>query len=452
MIEKLYIRSPYILKCILISIYGLRKSRQRRRGAYAAALENAKAIRTKKKAWKSADREEVLKNFLSNAIKNVPAYSDYKLGDSDWHNYFKEWPVLTKKNLKERGEYYLNPTVKVSEYLSTTGSTGSPLSIPASVESRQINYAFFDDFLYMHGAYPRCKKITIAGRKIISSKYKGDKFWVYDFYNRNLYMSAYHLSQTNIEKYLIEISNFKPVFIDSYPSALYELAIYARQNKYKVYSPKFICTSSETLLPHQRALIEKVFQCPVRDQYGCAEMCIFGYECNEGTMHLRTDYAYVETSVENDCLPEGSLVEGDLICTGLINPAFPLIRYAIGDRGVVSVDFECKCGCPFPALNTLEGRKDDYVKSITGRLFTRLSPVLKNMPIHEAQFEQISPHELLVRIVPDRSFQDSDIEVIRNRVNDYTGFEFQVSIEFVNRIPRGAGGKFRAVIGLKGTV
>jgi len=49
---------------------------------------------------------------------------------------------------------------------------------------------------------------------------------------------------------------------------------------------KGIVTTAENLYEHQRELIEKVFKCPVINEYGARDAGIIAYQCPQGKIHV----------------------------------------------------------------------------------------------------------------------------------------------------------------------
>ncbi len=100
------------------------------------------------------------------------------------------------------------------------------------------------------------------------------------------------------------------------------------------------------------------------DIYGLTE--IYGpgvaiscdYECG---MHYWDDYFYFEIidPKTGELLPEGET--GELVVTTLCKEGAPLIRYRTHDL-TRFLPGECKCGCPYPRIDTLVGRTDDMIK------------------------------------------------------------------------------------------
>ena len=58
---------------------------------------------------------------------------------------------------------------------------------------------------------------------------------------------------------------------------------------------------------------------------------------------------------------------GEIVATGLLNDAMPLIRYRVGDYAAWAVNEKCPCGNSNPVIKNLEGRLDDYLLTSDGR-------------------------------------------------------------------------------------
>jgi phenylacetate-coenzyme A ligase PaaK-like adenylate-forming protein len=124
-----------------------------------------------------------------------------------------------------------------------------------------------------------------------------------------------------------------------------------------------------------------------------------------------------------------------------------LIRYRVGDRGrLAGTNEHCTCGRHLPLLATLEGRTDDILYTIDGRKIGRLDPVFKaNLPIREAQIIQEDRRCIRLRYTPAPECNAGVEDVLRRRLQERLG-NVEIVFEPVERIPRSANGKFRAVI------
>ena len=163
-------------------------------------------------------------------------------------------------------------------------------------------------------------------------------FWRKNWVMRNTLFSSYHISERNLGAYVDELKKIEPVFIDSYPSAIFSIGKFLLDRGIEAgIAPKAIITSSETLLDNQREVIEKAFHSRVFDQYGSAEMVGFINQCEKGSYHINPEYGIVEI-IKEDGEPAKDGEPGELVCTGFVNSTMPLIRYKTGDSAIACED------------------------------------------------------------------------------------------------------------------
>jgi len=267
-------------------------------------------------------------------------------------------------------------------------------------------------------------------------------FWKYNPFMKQLYMSSYHLAPQYLDHYLEALRRYRPVYLYGYASSCESLARHVLEREAKDVRFRAVLTSSETLFARQRALIERAFGCRVHDSYGSAEMVALATECEHSRLHVSPEVGVVE--VLRDGRPVGEGDVGELVCTGLLNSAMPLIRYRTGDAAVRSSS-PCPCGRPLPILERIEGRVDDLLWTRDGRAIGRLDPVFKGVEhVAESQIVQEDLGRIRVRLVPAPGYKDHDGLRISANLIERLG-DVNVLIEVVPFIER-AGGKFRAVI------
>jgi phenylacetate-CoA ligase len=137
---------------------------------------------------------------------------------------------------------------------------------------------------------------------------------------------------------------------------------------------------------------------------------------------------------------------GEVVLTGLVNYAMPLIRYRVGDTARFSAQ-ACPCGRGMPVIEEIGGRMDDFVFTRERGFLGRLDPVLKGVRnIVESQIEQESLDLLRIRYVPAALFTNDDLHLLENNLRARVGRGIHLEFECTDRIPRSANGKFRFVI------
>jgi phenylacetate-CoA ligase len=98
-----------------------------------------------------------------------------------------------------------------------------------------------------------------------------------------------------------------------------------------------------------------------------------------------------------------------------------------------------------PRLARLEGRNVDNLVTADGRKVFWVNPVLYGLPIAEGQIVQEAVDRIVVNVVPAAGFDDGTKSEITDRLRLRLG-PIDVTFKTVDAIPRGANGKFRAVI------
>lgn len=338
-----------------------------------------------------------------------------------------------------------NFTKNSTTTLSTSGTTGTPLNVLVTKQSVRQNYAFFNLFLRSIGVDEFRRSATFAGRPIVPESSAAPPYWRKNYAMNTLLCSSYHLSEETIPFYIEALESWKPVYIDSYPSAIYEIAAYINANRVKhSIRLKAVVTSSETLGEHQREAIEKAFHCAVFDQYGCVEMAVMAYQQKDGRYFMPPQYGIAEV-LDDDDRPVKPGESGHLVCTGLLNLAMPLIRYRIGD--IVKTSKEQMEGYPYVLfLDSIEGRSDDVVISSSGFRVGRLGPAFKGVKgVSETQIIQKTRTLLQVNLVVSGEYTKATEVQIRNALMERVGAAMQIRFEYVTHIPREKNGKFKFV-------
>lgn len=450
--HSIYDRSPVWAQDLLLSAYGLQLKRTRYGGSYQQQLDQLMQERTHDELRELQAQE--LARLLVHAQRHVPWYrrlfADHGIQASqiDLENFSRLVPILEKSQLHAHAQQLVadNLASRQLHTINTSGTTGSPLNVVTTVTALQKNYAFFERFLRSAGVSSNDPSVTFAGRMLLPARQSGPPYWRRNLAANTLLCSSYHIAPATAADYLRRIADFKPTYIDAYPSAAFTLAQHLlAQPEHHDINLRAIVTSSETLFEHQRALIEQAFGCRVFDQYGNAEMAACITQCEHGLYHVNMEYGIVEV-LREDGTAAAAGESGELVCTGFLNHAMPMIRYRIGDSAIVA-DTACDCGRPWPTLSALLGRADDQILATDGRQIGRLDPLFKGLDgIKETQLVQTAPNQIIVNLVRTADYTASTGDKLVEALKARVGYDMHVELHFLEHIPRTAAGKFRAVI------
>ncbi len=452
-VMKLYNESPAPVRSAVASIRGY----YLRAWRYSGDTERLVAEALSRESWTQAQwtawQDSRLGFLLRRAANDVPYYRALwaerrRRGDLRSPEYLDHWPVLEKEEIRRNARAFIaddcSPARMFHEH--TSGTTGKPLDMWFTRETVRNWYAVFEArWRRWYGISLYDRWAILGGQLVTPVGQRTPPFWVWNAGLRQLYMSSYHLSPEFIPRYLDAMRRYGVRYVWGYSSSLFALADVMLRLKMTGVRPVVAVTNAEPLYAHQREVITAAFGCPVRETYGMTEIAVAAGECGHGTMHLWPEVGFVEILEGETAVPAGQ--SGDLVCTGLMNPDMPLIRYRVGDRATRPPrEFACACGRLLPSLSSIEGRSDDVLRTVDGRPVGRLDTIFKgNLPVREAQIIQDGVDHVTVLYVPTDAYTAEAGQSIVERLRARMG-EIRVTLEPVERIPRSANGKFRAVV------
>jgi len=268
-----------------------------------------------------------------------------------------------------------------------------------------------------------------------------------NFIHKQLWLSAFHMSDENLGYYLEKLEKFRPKVIEGYPSTVYILARYLNR-KNSALPLKAALTSSETLFPYQKEEIEKAFQCRIFDFYGLAERVIFASECSSHDgKHLNCEYGVTEfVDEKGHPVPAGQ--PGWMVGTSLHNFGMPMIRYLTSDQSSWK-DRACPCGRKLPLMGAVTTKQDELVLTPDGRW---ISPSVLTHPfkpmrnILESQIVQEKLDLVAIKIVRSPGYSREDSVKLMAGLRERLGESVEIRLDFVDHIAREKSGKFRWVI------
>jgi phenylacetate-CoA ligase len=267
--------------------------------------------------------------------------------------------------------------------------------------------------------------------------------------NLGLYNCLILYMITDERKNLEHARKYKSTIFGGYPSAMRCLA-HANNELENPIKLNYVFSGAEILSPAVRKFIGNSFSCPVFNAYACWEFGPIAFECpEEHNLHINSGSCYLEVLGQNG-KPKKSGT-GDIVISGLLNTAMPLLKYRLGDRG--SLGEPCSCGRGHPVIKSLEGRSDDWIVLPSGRIRPAFSMNLGDRMdvITEAwthQLVQEKPDLFVFRYVPTgkglNNKSKSELEHIIQTA--FLGEEVSLEFEEVDSIPLGGAGKIRRVI------
>jgi phenylacetate-CoA ligase len=195
------------------------------------------------------------------------------------------------------------------------------------------------------------------------------------------------------------------------------------------------------------------------DIYGLTELGGPGVavECREHRgLHLFEDHFHAEVVDPETGRPVSAGEEGELVLTGLLREASPVVRYRTGDRSVL-VDEPCACGSPFRRMLRVRGRTDDMLIVRGENVFpSQLEEILLGVEgltpnyqlVVDRQAARLDTLEVRIEAVEGADRRALGDQAVR-RVRDLIGLGVQVTVLAPGGVPRTEAGKARRVVDLR---
>ena len=456
LIKNIYPILPYQVQNIAISIFGYKWQKRRFGGVFEEHLKQfIKREEFTSKDWLAYQNAE-LRLLLHNSMLNVPYYQNKFKEILPSLNSCKKFsledlsklPFLEKEDLRKFGTSTLqsNTKEKDGEYYASSGSTGTPTKILFSTQMHQKWSAAFESRIRIWaGLTKNDPRGMIGGRRILTDSKYIPPYYRYNYFEKQTYFSAYHISKQTASNYRDGIIKNNVAYMTGYAMSNYFLADFFKIQNLELPELKAVITSSEKLTTEMRDIFKQVYGCKTYDSYSGVEACGLISECEFGSLHISPDVGIIEliNSEGRPCQPGET---GEIVSTGFLNYDQPLIRYKIGDSAKLSKNQNCQCGREMPRIDEIIGRTEDVIESRDGRKMVRFHGLYVDIPnLKAGQIIQNNLDEILIKLVVDDKFDKSYTKLIENRVYSQLG-RIKVSFEILGEIPLNNNGKFKAVI------
>lgn len=407
--------------------------------------------RLQKNQWKSPEALAVLqfgklRQIVRHAYENVPFYRQHFEKAGFFPQKIKKFsdisliPPVTRSQLQvASSEEILTQGVRPDncKQVITAGSSGQPLRIyMTSQEARLKDMVWARTALANgRGLTDRCAYIKYPA----PSSHWFERLGIWSRINLCVYDSY--------EDWIKVIRRSKPPFLRGNAFELARFADTLLAKGVQDIRLKAVFSISSLLDNDKRERIQKAFGCEVFDCYGSAELGCIAWECSEHKgLHINVDTTVVEFLHKDEPAQPGQRAR--LVCTNLQRFAMPIIRYEIGDIGVLNNE-SCSCGRGLPLMASLEGRADDFFLCSDGRL---ISPSILVSRLKKIQglyrFRLVQKHIDVVEafVVPQEKFSGSLIESVDAALKEMLGRKIELKIRLMNELPRDPQQKIRSLI------
>jgi phenylacetate-CoA ligase len=453
---KLYMASPQWVKSSIGRLYA-RIPPEIRYGKAYGQFARELAIRDPETIRKHAEAK--LRETLYRAVETVPAYRDFEAAvksAGSINTALLLLPAVGKLDIKADESRYLSTAMPESARLAmfTGGSTANPMRFYLHRGiTRPKETAYIADFDARAGITRDAVILNLRGRTVPGADKPDGPIWMYEPIRRHLILSSDHLESRYMPRYAEALREWRPEFIQAFPSALYPLARWFEEHPAPDIAGRVraIQLTSENVYGFQVELLRRVFGCPVLMHYGHSERVLMACTMPDDDRYFFWPlYGHLELlAASGQAITEPGVL-GEITGTSFDNKVMPFVRYRTGDLGMWSD----KPGHPalpgYPVLERIEGRLQEFVVGADHRLIsiTTLGAAhfIELARARAIQYEQHTPGHLLLNVVMDLPLNEVERASIRRAVRDKTQGSCAVEVREVAEIPRTGRGKHKMMV------
>ena len=366
---------------------------------------------------------------------------------------WEDIPVMQKANLqhplkKRISNGYRESNVYINK---TSGSSGHPFIFAKDRYCHALTWAeILDRFgwydLNFHNSY----QARFYGIPLDFIGYQKERFK--DRLSSRYRFPIFDLSDGKMEQFLSVFRRKKFDYINGYTSSIVLFAKFIQQKNLVLTQVcptlKYCVVTSEMLYDSDKQLMQDAFGVPVVNEYGASELDLIAFTNSENQFVVNSETLYVEILDENDRpVPNGT--SGRIVITALYNKAHPMIRYDIGDTGILSPTSTLKK----PVLQELIGRTNDIAQLPSGKTVPGLtfyyvtkSVIEDNGNVKEFVIVQTALDRFSITYTSERELTSEEISAMENALYTYLEKGLDLTFERVAILDRSNRGKLKQFI------
>jgi phenylacetate-CoA ligase len=377
-----------------------------------------------------------LKCILMHSYETVPYYTELfdkisfdPVRFSDFEE-IKKIPFLTRKLVTENFDKLISKKkVRNGYYTATTGgSTGSPLKFLLDYDSVFEENAFLYYYRKKLG-YKLCDRMATF-RQV---KF-GDDLWQFNPMHNEFIFFPIKITKANLVTVTKKMIDFKPKYLNGYPSSIWYFAKLLDENKIKhSLDLKGIFLMSENIDAKQRDFIEQFFKVKAFVHYGHSERCVLAEEVDDNLYRFDPYYGYAE-QIPNE---NGSY---DIVGTGFLNSIMPFIRYKTDDVCIPENQYYRIQGKRSSTIG-LYGINGEFIPSSA---FDLSNPVFNNIICN--QFIQSEKGKADLLIIVGKDFKMTELAVIKDLLARKSKNIIDINVKIVETPVLSPRGKFESYI------
>jgi phenylacetate-CoA ligase len=399
-----------------------------------------------------SDMEKKLQGEINSTAADLNNLFTHATGTTEFYSHLKgcfsikDFPIIKKSLIKEKYDQFISSDYKNKKLhkVQTSGSTGERFVLFQDMRKRkrviaeliyfhdQVGFRLGQRYVYLRVWYrgKTKSKIVLIAENMIT-------------------FDCSSLSDASLDKlYALLMKDRSIKCLAGYATALTAIAFYFNKKGYTpdMFNVEAISSGAERLEPNAKAMLKKVFGCPVVSRYSNNENGLLAQQpVDSDHFILNTAHYFFETLKLDNDEPAVYGEPARLVLTDLYNYAMPMIRYDTED--IVIMKKQSDGRSERLVLTDISGRVADTIYDTRGNKISAHYVALQFRPydrVPEYQFVQDTMKEYTVRLEGIQGVY-SDEDIIQT-FKKLVGTDARIKIEHIDKIPRLSSGKLRKII------
>ena len=355
-------------------------------------------------------------------------------------------PITSRENVAEGPENFLAVDPRNADLRQTSGSSGRPPLRIYLDRDRSVR-----EMAFLHHIWAKIGYRLGDGRAILrdygNNVPTANRRWRYDQPLKELWLSPFDLREDVMDEYLALLHRYRVRWLYGVPSAISILAGHAVRRAWEPPACfKGVLPASETLFQNQRVRITEAFGGkPVLPFYGLSErVAIAGEVIDRPEVYAFEPLYGVTELVDEGGSPVGRIGQrGEVVATGFISSAMPLIRYRTGDWAELVARPSAENGYKLHLRGISSRWSQEFVLGRNGERISVISLDQQNYAdlIRDYQYYQNTLGKVVLKVLPCKGTGADGLEAMLRPVRQRVAAVLEITVQVVDNLPSGPTGK-----------
>ncbi len=406
-----------------------------------------------------------LQATITHAYEHVPYYretmrrSALRPSDIATAADLAQLPLVDRGRLQADPEYFISQAEPLNSYveLRSGGSTGDPVSM--------FHHPFS---LFEQAVYSERRRAVIShlvGRRRyrearvseVPGSHAGAGHVAQAFRRLSLVPPVLRVKReqfavvTPLEELVPRFNKLRPDVISSFGSFHEMLFTHLLRSGERMHLPRVAVYAGDAMSESARRMVGRDFGVEPLSTYTASEAFQIGFECERHRgHHLNVDLFPVRIVAE-DGREAARGESGEVAVSNLQARGTVLLNYRLNDVAA-RLPGRCPCGRTLPLLSLVEGRGDEWLEDADGRrIHSQAVRIFLHDELDVLRFQVVQEVRNRFRIAlvtAPGADPDAIAGRLSRRFKSTFGAETELSVAFVDSLPRTAAGKARPVLSI----